>query len=138
MLYISPLVIGPINIPLIFLSSHYREYTAPSCRGAPKAFHSQYQSLPSQVPIYTPGWREAIIVKHLAQGHKCHDRDSNPHSGDLASELEFDALNHSDATLYRYLRNVHLRLKYFLIPFSKSTFRKKRNNFSKSYLMYTS
>ena len=23
---------------------------------------------------------EAIMVKCLAQGHKCHDRDSNPHS----------------------------------------------------------
>ena len=28
----------------------------------------------------TPGWREAIMVKCLAQGHKCHGRDSNPHS----------------------------------------------------------
>ena len=28
----------------------------------------------------TPGWREAIMIKCLAQGHKCHGRDSNPHS----------------------------------------------------------
>ena len=75
-----------------------REYTAPSCRGAPKAFHAQYQPLPLQVPIYTPGWREAIIVKYLAQGHKYHDQDSNPHSVDLAPELEFDGLNHSAVT----------------------------------------
>ena len=27
-----------------------------------------------------PGWREAIMIKCLAQGHKCHGRDSNPHS----------------------------------------------------------
>ena len=47
-----------------------------------RLFHTQYKPLPLQVPIYTPGWREAIIVKYLAQGHKCHDRDSNPHSGD--------------------------------------------------------
>ena len=36
--------------------------------------------------------REAIIVKCLAQGHKCHDRDLNPHSAEqnqqsLNSEL---------------------------------------------------
>ena len=35
-----------------------------------KLFHSQYQPLPSQVPIYTPEWREAVIVKYLAQGHQ--------------------------------------------------------------------
>ena len=28
----------------------------------------------------TPGWREAIMIKCLAQGHKCHGRDSNQHS----------------------------------------------------------
>ena len=44
--------------------------------------------------------REAVIVKYLAQGHKCHDRDSNPHFGESAPELEFDALNHSAMTLY--------------------------------------
>ena len=37
-----------------------------------RLFHTQYQHLPSQVPIYTPGWREADIVKYLAQGHKCY------------------------------------------------------------------
>ncbi len=25
---------------------------------------------------------EAIMVKCLSEGHKCHDRDSNPHSAD--------------------------------------------------------
>ena len=63
-------------------------------------------ALPILVPIYTPGWREAIIVKYLAQGHKCHDRDSNPHSGEDAPELEFDALNHSAMTLYK--ESLHL------------------------------
>ena len=35
---------------------------------------------------FTPGWREAIMVKCLAQGHKHHGcgRDSNPHSDDSA------------------------------------------------------
>ena len=40
------------------------------------------------IPIYTLGWREEIseiIIKHLAQGHKCHDQDSNPHSNDLTT-----------------------------------------------------
>ena len=50
-LYISALVIGSITSLLSF-SAPIREYTAQSCRGAPKAFHSQYQPLPSQVPIY--------------------------------------------------------------------------------------
>ena len=47
---------------------------------------TQLPSLPSKVPIYTPGWREAIIVKCLAQGHKYHGRgqDSNSHSDDSA------------------------------------------------------
>ena len=34
------------------------------------------------------------IAKHLPQGHKCHDRDSNPRP----PELEFEALNHSAIT----------------------------------------
>ena len=35
---------------------------------------------------FTPGWREAIVVKCLAQGHKHHGRseDSNSHSDDSA------------------------------------------------------
>ena len=42
---------------------------------------SQEPSLPSHRYPFTPGcWREAIIVKCLAQGHNCHDRDSNPSS----------------------------------------------------------
>ena len=31
---------------------------------------------------FNPGWREAIIVKCLAQGHKFHNQDSNPHSAE--------------------------------------------------------
>ena len=39
-----------------------------------------------RVPIYIPGWREAIMVKCLAHGHKHHGRgrDLNPHSGESA------------------------------------------------------
>ena len=50
-----------------------------------RLFHTQYQRLTSQVPIYTPWWREAVIIEHLAQGHKCHDRETNPHSNDLTT-----------------------------------------------------
>ena len=57
------------------------EYTAAVAFS--RLFHTQYQPLPSQVPIYTPGWREAILVKHLAKWHKCYDWDSNPPSDDL-------------------------------------------------------
>ena len=96
-LYISALVIGPIT-SLFNVSQLPWEYTTwATVYIAPKAF--------SQVPIYSPGWREAIIVKYLAQGHKCHDRDSNPHSSEFAPELEFDALNHSAMTLYNFLGN---------------------------------
>ena len=44
------------------------------------------QLCPHRYP-FTPEWREAIMVKCLAQGHKHHGRgrDSNPHSDD--SEL---------------------------------------------------
>ena len=43
------------------------------------------QLCPHRYP-FSPGWREAIMVKCLAQGHKHHgrDRDSNPHSDDSA------------------------------------------------------
>ena len=43
------------------------------------------QLCPHRYPL-TPGWREAIIVKCLAQGHKHHGRGngSNPHSDDSA------------------------------------------------------
>ena len=43
------------------------------------------QLCPHRYPS-TPGWREAIMVKCLAQGHKHHGRgrDSNPHSDDSA------------------------------------------------------
>ena len=98
--YLAQLVIGPIT-SLFNVSQLPWEYTTwATVYIALKLFHSQYQPLPSHVPIYSPGWREAIIVKYLAQGHKCHDHDSNPHSGDLAPELEFDALNHLAMTLY--------------------------------------
>ncbi len=39
---------------------------------------------------FTSGWREAIIVKRLAQGHKCHVRDSMTQ----LLEHEPNALNH--------------------------------------------
>ena len=91
----------PFNLSQLPIGSIW----TPSCRGALKAFRSHYQPQPSQVPIYTPGWREAIIVKYLAQGHKCNDQDSNPHSGISPPELEFDALNHSAAILYIHLNS---------------------------------
>ena len=37
------------------------------------------------VTHFTPGWRGANMVKCLAQGHKCYDRDSNPHPDDLTA-----------------------------------------------------
>ena len=43
--------------------------------------HHKNKLCPHRYP-FTPGWREAITVKCLAQGHKCHDRDSNPHSAE--------------------------------------------------------
>ena len=45
---------------------------------------------------FTPGWREAMD-KCLAQGHKCPDRDLNPHSNE-PPELELHALIRSATT----------------------------------------
>ncbi len=50
-------------------------------------------SQPSKVPIYTPGLRVVFMVKYLAQGHKCHDWESNLHSDDSTTELESDAVD---------------------------------------------
>ena len=44
---------------------------------------------------------EAIMVKCLAQGHKCRCRESNPHSGFLTTpELESGTLDRSATTLH--------------------------------------
>ena len=57
------------------------EYTACATKyvAQSRLINHKNQLCPHRYP-FTPGWREAIIVKCLAQGHKCHDRDSNPHS----------------------------------------------------------
>ena len=64
------------------------EYTAHYAQplGATGLLKHNNPLYPLQVPIYTPGWREAITVKCLAQGHKYHgcSQDSNPHSDDSA------------------------------------------------------
>ena len=89
-LTLVPLLIRRINHSWNHLSSlgtymyivqlnccHFGAYT---CR----ASQTQQPTLPSQVPIYTPGLREAIMVKCLAQGHmhRGRGRGSNPHSDD--------------------------------------------------------
>ena len=60
-----------------------------------RANQTQLPPVPSQVPIYTPGWREAITVKCLAQGHKYHGRgwDSNPYSNDSAIGTQSNGLH---------------------------------------------
>ena len=59
------------------------EYTACAAKYVAqwRLINHKNQLCPHRYP-FTPGWREAIIVKCLAQGHKCHDRDSNPHSAE--------------------------------------------------------
>ena len=49
----------------------------------------QEPSLPSKYP-FTP-WvkRSNYKAKCIAPGHKCHDRESNPHSYDLATKFKF-------------------------------------------------
>ena len=61
-------------------------------------FYSQYQPLPRAGTHWVK--RSNYSKAYLAQGYKCHDRDSNTHSGDLGLELEFVALHHSAMTLY--------------------------------------
>ena len=59
------------------------EYTACAAKyvAQSRLINHKNQLCPHRYP-FTPGWREAIIVMCLAQGHKCHDRDSNPHSAE--------------------------------------------------------
>ena len=61
------------------------------------------QLCPHRYP-FTPGWREAIMVKRLAQGHKHHGRgrDSNPQSDDSAIRTQIrwtQPLGHGTAIL---------------------------------------
>ena len=65
-----PLVTGPF-ISFLKPSQLPREYTI-------SKINLKNHLCPHRYPS-TPGWREAIMVKCLAQGHKCHDRDSNPY-----------------------------------------------------------
>ena len=85
---ILTLVTGPISFILIIFLSSLGSIQPIMCNlfGATGLIKHNNLSLPSQVPIYTPGWREAITVKCLAQGHKHHgcSQDSNPHSDDSA------------------------------------------------------
>ncbi len=60
----------------------------------------------SQVPIYTPGIREASMDKCNAQGHDCHDQESNPHSSDSAIGTWSDAVDrwattHTSRAMFR-------------------------------------
>ena len=59
------------------------------------------QLCPHRYP-FTPGWREAIMVKCLAQGHKNHGcgRDSNPHSDDSAIRTQIQCTPRSAMTLH--------------------------------------
>ena len=63
------------NVTLIFLSS-LGSIQPQTTVAIQRLFQTQYQPLPLQIRIHTPGWREAIIVKHLAQGHKCRDQNA--------------------------------------------------------------
>ena len=47
----------------------------------------------------TPGWREAIMVKCLAQGHKCHEAGIRTNILLLTPELESGKLDRSATTL---------------------------------------
>ena len=77
---LSPLVAKPFN--QFFKPSQLPEYTAfaTNMRHYAKSITRTILCC-HRYPI-TPRWREAIIVKCLAQAHKCQDRDSNPHSAE--------------------------------------------------------
>ncbi len=66
-----PLVTGPFISFLNVISAPLGVYSL-CCQvcSCTKLNQSQEPSLPSQVPHLPPGWREAIIAKCLAQGHK--------------------------------------------------------------------
>ena len=62
-------------------------------------FKHNNQPLPLQVPIYTPGWRETIIVKFLAQGVMTRIQTHTLRI--IPPELDFVALNRtSNNTLH--------------------------------------
>ena len=42
-------------------------YSSIAAISAHRANQTQQPTLPSQVPFYTPGWREAIMVKCIAE-----------------------------------------------------------------------
>ena len=60
------------------------------------------QLCPHRYPL-TPGWREAIMVKCLAQGHKHHGhgRGSNPHSDDSTIRIQMEE---GKLTVYEIVR----------------------------------
>ena len=61
-----PLVTGPFNSFRLTILSPWRNIQPVQQIGTTKIKHTQEPSLPSQVPS-TPGWRETILIKHLAQ-----------------------------------------------------------------------
>ena len=88
-----------------------------AARSSRMLFHTQYLPVPSEVlvPVYTPGWREAIVVKHLAQGHKCHDQDSNPHFDDFNTRTwiwYMNSLGHDTLLSPKNLFLVHSRIVF--------------------------
>ncbi len=76
-----PLVTGPF-ISSLKPSQLPGEYTACAAKcSAPSLINHKNHLCPHRYPFY-PWWREAFIVMCLAQGHKCHDWDLNPHSAE--------------------------------------------------------
>ena len=68
---------------------------------------------PHRYPFILLGWREAITVKCLAQGHKYHScsQDSNPHSDDSAIRTQVRCtkpLGHGTAYIHTYIHQIPL------------------------------
>ena len=70
-------------LPLGHVFDSYKPSQLPVC-SPPSSFNPKNHLCPHRYP-FTAGWREAIIVKCLAQGHMCHDLGSNPQSDDSAT-----------------------------------------------------
>ncbi len=84
--FITPSLSDAHGTPTLLPPCHSAIYFSLCCQvcSATSKINHKSHLCPHRCP-FTPGWREAIIAQCLAQGHKCHDWDSNPQPDDIAA-----------------------------------------------------
>ena len=89
---------------------------------------------PSMYP-FIPWVNRIILAKHLAHGHKCHDRESNPHSDDLTTRTWiwcFKALG-NDAYRQHFFRFPIILKQFFVNETIEGVRNLWRSNLRRSY-----